>query len=122
MHSTYQITGNDLARAFAGIAQTVNKPAVKARDNTRQQRVMQMAWKLYRAKQAENLKEAEYAKANLPANRFEKWLKNQTGFNAKLFGHALRDAYQSVFIEENAHLFTVTSDESRFIGSDSRWR
>ncbi|EMG53129.1 hypothetical protein WYI_13862 [Ochrobactrum sp. CDB2] len=31
MHSTYQITGNDLARAFAGIAQTVNKPAPKAR-------------------------------------------------------------------------------------------
>ncbi|MCX2699365.1 hypothetical protein [Ochrobactrum chromiisoli] len=118
MHSTYQITGNDLARALTGLT----KPAPKARDNTRQKRVMQMAWKLYRAKQAENLKEAEYAKANLPADRFEKWLKNQTGFNAKLFGHALSDAYASVAREDNAHLFTVTSDESRFIGSDRRWR
>ena len=118
MHSTYQITGNDLARALTGLT----KPAVKARDNTRQKRVMQMAWKLYRAKQAENLKEAEYAKANLSVDRFEKWLKNQTGFNAKLFGHALSDAHRSIFLEDNAHLFTVTSDESRFIGSDSRWR
>lgn len=99
MHSTYQITGNALARALTGLT----KPAPKARDNTRQQRVMQAAWQKHRVWLA------EHPNATVRYRRI-------------MFSHHLQAAHFSIFSQDNAHLFTVTSDESRFIGSDSRWR
>ena len=99
MHSTYQITGNDLARALTGLT----KPVKKARDNSRQRRVMAEAWQKYRV-----------------------WLASNPDTTVRyrriMFSHHLHLAHGSVTREDNAHLFTVTSDESRFIGSDSRWR
>ncbi len=103
MHSTYRITGNGLARALAGIAQSVAKPAKKVRDYSRQKRVMQTAW----GKQRVWLAEHPNASAR---------------YRRTMFGHHLQAAHFAIFAQDNAHLFTVTSDEARFIGSDSRWR
>ncbi|WP_435658113.1 hypothetical protein [Brucella pituitosa] len=99
MNPSLQITGNDLARALTGLT----KPVKKARDYNRQKRVMANAWKQHRV-----------------------WLASNPDTTARyrriMFSHHLHLAHASVTREDHAHLFTVTSDESRFIGSDSRWR
>ncbi|WP_421565599.1 hypothetical protein [Ochrobactrum sp. EDr1-4] len=103
MHSTYQINANLITGTLANMAKSAAKPAPKARDNTRQQRVMADAWKQHRV-----------------------WLASNPDTTVRyrriMFSHHLHLAHGSVTREDHAHLFSVTSDESRFIGSDSRWR
>lgn len=87
MHSTYQITGNDLARAFAGIAQTVAKPAKKVRDNSLQAAVMAEAHKRYRQYRESN------AKTQLVDGR---WKRVPAAYSAAAFGLCLEKAWNYV--------------------------
>lgn len=111
MLPTYQITGNDLARAFAGIAQTVNKPAKKARDNSLQAAVMAEAHKRYRQYRESN------SKSQLVDGR---WKRVPAAYSAADFGIILIVAWNHVkFLQskaawESRALPTATVDEATF--------
>lgn len=111
MHSTYQITGNDLARAFAGIAQTVAKPAKKVRDNSLQAAVMAEAHKRYR----------QYRESNSKTQMVDgRWKRVPAAYSAADFGAMLIVAWNHVkFLQskaawESRALPTATIDETTF--------
>ncbi|MBM6397879.1 hypothetical protein IR196_05080 [Brucella anthropi] len=118
MHPSVQTTYNDLAQALTGLKASAPKPV---REVIRQKRVMQLAWSMYRAKQAAELKDIELYRAEAAPEQFERWFKRNTSFNAKQFGFALQDAHRAIAIEERGPVF-ITTKQSLFIGSDSRWR
>ncbi|MGI8388056.1 hypothetical protein [Brucella anthropi] len=118
MHPSIQTTYSDLARTLSGLTVKAEKPV---REVTRQKRVMQLAWSMYRAKQAAELKDIELYRAEATPEQFERWFKRNTTFNAKQFGFALQDAHRAISIEERGPVF-ITTKQSLLIGSDSRWR
>ncbi|MDH0368003.1 hypothetical protein [Brucella anthropi] len=118
MHPSIQITYNDLAQALTSLKTSAPKPV---REATRQKRVMQLAWSMYRAKQAAELKDIELYRAEATPEQFARWIKRNTSFNAKQFGFALQDAHRAISLEESAPVF-ITTKQSLLIGSDSRWR
>nr|WP_029924441.1 hypothetical protein [Ochrobactrum sp. UNC390CL2Tsu3S39] len=118
MHPSIQTTYTDLARMLSGLTVKAPKPV---REFTRQKRVMQLAWSMYHAKQAAELKDIELYRAEATPEQFERWIKRNTTFNAKQFGFALQDAYRAISIEDRGPVF-ITDEQARFIGSDSRWR
>ncbi len=101
MHSTYQITGNGIAAALTGIARSVQMPAKKAKDYSRQSRVMARAWADHR-----------------------EWLAEHPNASARyrriMFAHHLKHAH--VFVNAQINPVFITDEQARFIGSDSRWR
>jgi len=113
MHSTYQITGNDLAKAFAGIAQTVAKPAKKVRDYSLQAEAFKRAHEKTNAYIA--------FQRTRPSKRDWKPTAAERQF---IFGKELRSAYAAIRFEntETPAVRTVSLDECLLIGSDSRWR
>ena len=117
MHPSVQNTYNEVAKTLIGLTVKAEKPV---RETTRQKRVMQLAWSMYRAKQAAELKDIELYRAEATPEQFKRWIKRNTTFNAKQFGFALQDAHRAIFIEERGPVF-ITDDEARFRGSDSRW-
>ncbi len=117
MHPSVQTTYNDLAQALTGLQASAPRPI---RVITRQKRVMQLAWSMYRAKQAAELKDIELYRAEATPEQFERWFKRNTSFNAKQFSFALQDAHHAISIEERGPVF-ITTKQSLLIGSDSRW-
>ncbi len=83
MHSTYQITGNDLARALTGLT----KPAPKVRDNSLKSAVMVEAHKRYRQYRDSN------AKPQLVEGR---WKRVPAAYSAADFGISLEKAWNYV--------------------------
>ncbi len=83
MHSTYQITGNDIARTLTGLT----KPAPKARDNSLKSAVMVEAHKRYRQYRESN------AKPQLVDGR---WKRVPAAYNAADFGICLEKAWNYV--------------------------
>lgn len=118
MHPSIQTTYNDLAQALTGLKASAPK---SVRVVTRQKRVMQLAWSMYRAKQAAELKDIELYRAEATPEQFARWIKRNTTFNAKQFGFALQNAHHAISIEERGPVF-ITTKQSLLIGSDSRWR
>lgn len=118
MQTAIQTTYTDLARTLSGLTVKAEKPV---RETTRQKRVMQLAWSMYRAKQAAGLKDIELYRAEATPEQFERWFKRNTTFNAKQFGYALQEAHRAISLEENGPVF-ITTKQSLLIGSDSRWR
>ncbi len=118
MQTAIQTTHTDLARTLNGLTVKAEKPV---RETTRQKRVMQLAWSMYRAKQAAELKDIELYRAEATPEQFERWFKRNTSFNAKQFSFALQDAHHAISIEERGPVF-ITTKQSLLIGSDSRWR
>ncbi|MFE0233493.1 hypothetical protein ACFW0F_06100 [Brucella anthropi] len=118
MQTSIQTTFNDLAQALTCLKASAPKPV---REAARQKRVMHLAWSIYRAKQAAELKDIELYRAEATPEQFERWFKRNTSFNAKQFGYALQDAHRAISIEELGPVF-ITTKQSLFIGSDSRWR
>lgn len=118
MHPSVQTTYNDLAQALTGLKSSAPKPV---RVVTRQKRVMHLAWSMYRAKQAAELKDIELYRAEATPEQFERWFKRNTTFSAKHFGFAMRDAHRAISMEERGPVF-ITTKQSLLIGSDSRWR
>ncbi|MGU3399258.1 hypothetical protein ACLBWS_05865 [Brucellaceae bacterium D45D] len=112
MHSTYRITGNDLARAFAGIAQSVAKPAKKVRDYSLQAEAFKRAHERLNAHIA--------FERTRPSKR--DW--NPTAAERRfMMGRNLKWAYSMIRVE-NAEIpteRTVSLDECLLIGSDSRF-
>ena len=82
MHPSIQTTYNDLAQALTGLKASAPKPV---RETTRQKRVMQLAWSMYREKQAAELKDIELYRAEATPEQFKSWIKRNTTFNAKQF-------------------------------------
>ncbi len=120
MHPSYEITRSGIAGALAGIAKSVNQPAKKIPDYSRQRRVMARAWEIYRAKQAAELKDIELYRAEASPEQFERWFKRTTTFNAKQFGFSLQNAHRAISIEDRGPVY-ITDERSREIGSDSRF-
>jgi len=118
MHPSVQTTYNDLAQALTCLKSNAPKPA---REVTRQKRVMQLAWSMYRAKQAAELKDIELYRVEATPEQFKRWIKRNTTFNAKQFGFALQDAHRAISMEERGPVF-ITTKQSLLIGSDRRWR
>ncbi|WP_036577778.1 hypothetical protein [Brucella anthropi] len=118
MHPSIQTTYNEVAKTLIGLTVKAEKPV---RVSTRQKRVMQLAWSMYRAKQVSELKDIELYRAEASPEQFERWFKRNTSFNSKQFGYALQDAHRAISIEERGPVF-ITTKQSLFIGSDSRWR
>lgn len=118
MHPSVQTTYNEVAKTLIGLTVKAEKPV---REATRQKRVMQLAWSMYRDKQAAGLKDIEFYRAESTPEQFERWFKRNTSFNAKQFGFALQDAHRAISIEERGPVF-ITDEQARFIGSVSRWR
>lgn len=107
MHSTYQITGNDLARALTGLT----KPVKKARDNSLQSTVMADAHKRYRLYRERN------SKTQLVNDR---WKRVPTAYSAADFGICLEKAWnyakalRSKAAWENGTTPGVVIDEATF--------
>ncbi len=118
MQTSIQTTFNDLAQALTCLKSSAPKPV---RETTRQKRVMQLAWSMYRAKQAAELKDIELYRSEATPEQFKRWINRNTSFNAKQFGFALQDAHRAISIEERGPVF-ITTKQSLLIGSDSRWR
>ena len=118
MHPSIQTTYNEVAKTLIGLTLKAEKPV---RETARQKRVMQLAWSMYRAKQASELKDIELYRAEATPEQFKRWIKRNTTFNAKQFGFTLQDAHRAISIEERGPLF-ITTKQSLLIGSDSRWR
>ncbi|MND50164.1 hypothetical protein D3C80_411260 [compost metagenome] len=113
MQTTYQITGNDLAKAFAGIAQTVAKPAPKVRDYSLQAEAFKRAH--------EKLAAHITFERNRPSKRNWKPTAAERRF---IFGRILKSVYGMIRFEKSEipAIRTVSLDECLLIGSDSRWR
>jgi len=113
MHSTYQITGNDLARALIGVEQTVAKPAKKVRDYSLQAEAFKRAHEKFAAHIAFN--------RSRPSMR--NWKPTASERRYMMSGH-LKAAYAAIRFEntETPAVRTVSLDECLLIGSDSRWR
>ncbi len=118
MHPSVQNTYNEVAKTLIGLTVKAEKPV---RECTRQKRVMQLAWSMYRAKQAAELKDIELYRAEATPEQFKRWIKRNTTFNAKQFGFALQNAHRAISMEEHQPTF-ITTKQSLLIGSDSRWR
>ncbi|WP_313031768.1 hypothetical protein [Brucella sp.] len=118
MHPSIQTTHTDFAKTLIGLTVKAEKPV---RECTRQKRVMQLAWSMYRAKQAAELKDIELYRAEATPEQFKRWIKRNTTFNAKQFGFALQNAHRAISMEEHQPTF-ITTKQSLLIGSDSRWR
>ncbi|MGX5708239.1 hypothetical protein [Brucella lupini] len=117
MQTSIQTTFNDLAQALTCLKSSAPRPV---RETTRQKRVMQLAWSMYRAKQAAELKDIELYRAEATPEQFKRWFKRNTTFNAKQFSFALQDAHHAISIEERGPVF-ITTKQSLLIGSDSQW-
>ncbi|WP_247997308.1 hypothetical protein [Brucella tritici] len=118
MHPSVHTTYNDLAQALTCLKPSAPK---SVRETTRQKRVMQLAWSMYRAKQAVELKYIELYRTEATPEQFKRWIKRNTTFNAKQFGFALQDAHRAILMEEHGPVF-ITTKQSLLIGSDRRWR
>ncbi|URQ76193.1 MAG: hypothetical protein NBV76_05380 [Candidatus Ochrobactrum gambitense] len=117
MHPSVQNTYNEVAKTLSGLTVKAEKPV---RVVTRQKRVMQLAWSMYRAKQAAELKDIELYRAEASPEQFERWFKRNTAFNAKQFGFALQNAHRTISMNE-CQPVSITDEKSRFIGSDSQF-
>ncbi|WP_176056653.1 hypothetical protein [Brucella intermedia] len=98
MHPSVQTTYNEVAKTLIGLTVKAEKPV---RECTRQSRVMARAWATYNAWLAEH----QNASARLRKIMF-----------ASELGHAHR------FVRNQDNPVFITDEQSRFIGSDSRWR
>lgn len=98
MHPSVQTTYNEVAKTLIGLTVKAEKPV---RDYSRQRRVMARAWATYNAWLAEH----QTASARLRKIMF-----------ASELGHAHR------FVRNQDNPVSITDEQSRFIGSDGRWR
>ena len=120
MHSTYQITGNDLARTLIGLTVKAQKPV---RDTSLQAAVMAEAHSRYRMFR-------ESHKVTKCING--RWQNVPADYNAADFGNCLRAAWNYIKAKRHQEAsrrgeapmssVSITDDQARFIGSDSRWR
>lgn len=111
MQTTYPITGPALINTLVGIAQTVAKPAPKARDNSLKSAVMVEAHKRYRQYRESN------AKSQLVDGR---WKRVPAAYSAADFGTCLEKAWnyalalRSKAAWENGTTRGVIIDEATF--------
>jgi len=98
MQTAIQTTHTDFARTLTGLTVKAEKPV---RDYSRQRRVMARAWSTFNAWLAEH----QNASARLRKIMF-----------ASELGHAHR------FVRNQDSPVFITDEQSRFRGSDSRWR
>lgn len=98
MHPSITNTYNEAAKTLIGLTVKAEKPV---RDYSRQRRVMARAWATFNAWLAEH----QNASARLRKIMF-----------ASELGHAHR------FVRNQDNPVSITDEQSRFIGSDSRWR
>lgn len=98
MHPSIQTTHTDFAKTLIGLAVKAEKPV---RSYIRQSRVMARAWADHREWLAEHPNASDR-------------------YRRIMFAHHLKHAH--VFVNAQINPVFITDEQSRFIGSDSRWR
>lgn len=120
MHPSIQTTYNEVAKTLIGLTVKAEKPV---RDVSLQAQVMAEAHSRYRMFRQRNTK-------TMRVNG--RWQNVPTAYSAADFGECLRKAWEFIKAKRmhEAHrrgelpmsTVSITDEQSRFIGSDSRWR